>query len=121
MACGLGVAGRPVSVGSGRDPAPRPAPAQSPPRPNPIVPPGLGLASPLARTKLDAGRVTFAVPGTKRPRARPTRPAPALGRGASSLGTRPPRRGRHGSQRTPVELSPPAAARWYAPQREATM
>lgn len=64
VACGFGVAGRPVSVGSGRDPAPRPAPAQSPPRPNPIVPPGLGLASPLARTKLDAGRATPAVPGT---------------------------------------------------------
>lgn len=62
VACGLGLAGRPVSAGSGRDSAPCQSPAQSRPRPNPIVPPGLGLASPPARTKCDAGRAAPAAP-----------------------------------------------------------
>lgn len=83
VACGLAVAGRPVSVGSGLDPSACPAPAQSRPLPNPIVRPGLGLASRLARTKCDAGRVTPAAPA---PRSCPARRAPALGPGAWSLG-----------------------------------
>lgn len=62
--------------------------------------------------------------GTEPPRARPARPAPALECGASSLLTlllRPRRRGRHGSRGPRVELPPPAAPRWYAPQRKKTM
>ena len=52
-----------------------PAPAQSRPLPNPIVPPGLGLASRLARTKCDAGRATPAAPGDRAP-APPAAPPP---------------------------------------------
>ena len=75
VAYGLAVAGRPVSVGSGLDPSACPAPAQSRPLPNPIVPPGLGLASRLARTKCDAGRATPAAPGDRAP-APPAAPPP---------------------------------------------
>lgn len=75
VACGLAVAGRPVSVGSGLDPSACPAPAQSRPLPNPIVRPGLGLASRLARTKCDAGRATPAAPGDRAP-APPAAPPP---------------------------------------------
>lgn len=74
----LGAAGRPGSKGPGCDLAPCRAPAQSLPRPNPIVPPGQGLASPLARTKCDAGRATSAAAGGRaatRP-SRPLRPGP---------------------------------------------
>lgn len=102
-----------------------PAPAQSRPRPNPIVPPGLGPASPPARTKCDAGRAAPAAPGACEA-ARPPRTPAAPPSGARGL--EPPgassvvaAEGRQGSRRTSVELPPPAAARWYAPQREKTM
>ncbi|KAG8506901.1 Trafficking protein particle complex subunit 3 [Galemys pyrenaicus] len=96
---------RPPSVcDSGRDPAPCPAPVGSRRWPNPIVPRGLGLDSPQARTKCDAGRAAPAALGD-----RAAAPRPALERGAARLGTpllRPRRRGRHGPSGSPSSCLP---------------
>ena len=81
---------------------------------------GPGLAAGAYQVRRGEGHPRSA----RGPRSRPARRAPSLGLGAWSRGTpllQPRRRGRYGSRRTPVELPPPAAARWYAPQREATM
>lgn len=76
--------------------------ARSPPRPNPIVPPGpgLGLASPPARTKFGAGRAAPPNPGCCRP-PRPAAPPPRPGMMRLCCGRRagPPR-----SRKTPVRL-----------------
>lgn len=71
------------------------------------------------------GGLRLSVQGPSR-RAPAPRAPPRLRPGARALelGTpllRPWRRGRHGSLRTRVPVTPPAASRWYAPQREKAM